>query len=171
MSLYFICSGFKIHCYLACYGCKQLRLPGNCWHIACHRTFHLPVSSFHRHIFASILTLYIVISTLQRCRWRSRLILVRIYMRHFRLQPLAHFPRMLWVQMVTATGEPLAHRSPWNLSCARKFLHRHIFASILTLYIAISTLQCLPMETTFDPRSNLHASAVIECHEGYSSIG
>src|ERR1700676_2805594 len=80
---------------LTCYGCKQLRLPGNRWRIARHRTFHVPVSSFHRQIFALILTLYIV----------------------------------------------------------------------------ISTLQCLPMETTFDPCSNLHASAVIECHEGYSSIG
>jgi hypothetical protein len=50
-------------------------------------------------------------------------------------------------------------------------LHKYIFASILTLYIVISTLQCLPMETMFDPHSNLHVSTVIERHEGYSSIG
>ena len=56
---------FKTHRYLACYRCQWLRLLGNHWCITRYRTFHLPVSSFHRHIFALILTLYIVISTLQ----------------------------------------------------------------------------------------------------------
>ena len=50
---------------LACYGCKWLWLPGNRWHITRCRSFYVPVSSFHRQIFTSILTLYIVISTME----------------------------------------------------------------------------------------------------------
>jgi hypothetical protein len=86
--------------------------PGNRWRIARHRTFHVPVSPFHRHIFASILTLFIVISTLQCLPMEITLILAQIYMHHPRPRPLAHFPRVLRVQTVTATGEPFTHHSP-----------------------------------------------------------
>ena len=48
-----------------CYWCERLWLLGNHWSLACHRTFCAHVSSFHRYIFASILTWYIIISALQ----------------------------------------------------------------------------------------------------------
>ena len=119
MSLGFICSGFETYRYfrlwpLALFFC-MVRVqtgPGNRWRIAHHRTFHVPVNPFHQHIFTSILTLFIFISTLQCLPMEITLIIAQMYMHHFGLWPLAHFPRVLWVQTVTATGEPFAHHSP-----------------------------------------------------------
>jgi len=45
-------------------GCEHMVRAMNLLSIACHRTFCTRVSSFHRYIFTSILTWYIIISSL-----------------------------------------------------------------------------------------------------------
>ena len=120
MSLDFICFCFETyryfrlwplaHFFFLWYGCKRDR-GTNGASLAIEPFVCLWVPFIN--IFSPQFWLYtLLLAHCNACPWRSHSILAQIYMHYFRLQPLAHFPRVLLVQTVTATGEPFAHHSP-----------------------------------------------------------